>query len=98
MRISTFDRYKYCIERGSEFFQAFNIYEEDGKKRSVRWCRDRSSAKQFDNLMEARETIKEIGGGCRIMRYDRLTTEMVDVWEEMKSGSVRRWTAMGAED
>lgn len=100
MLISSFDRYKYIIERTneSEFFQAFNIYEEDGKKRSIRWCRDKSSAAKFDSLIEAREMIGKVGGGCRIMRYDLLTTESVDVWEEMRAGAERRWIRRAAED
>lgn len=93
-----YDRFKYIIERGGVYFQAFNIYEADREKKTARWSGYKSDAKKFDSLMDAQETVKQIGGGVRILRYDMLTTECVDVWEEMRSGAERRWVAMGAED
>ena len=91
MKICIRDRYKFIITRDGEYFQAWNIYEEGWKKKTARWSVSKASARKFESMIEAREEIKAIGGGCRILRYDMLTTEIVDVWEELKRPTERRW-------
>ena len=92
MNISAKDRYRFIIQReDGEYFQAWNIYEEDRERKSARWTASKASAKKYESMLDAREDIGKLGGGIRLLRYDMLTTRTVDVWDEMRRPPERRW-------
>lgn len=95
MNIAIKDRFKFIIARDGEYFQAWNIYDQ-AEERTARWTGSRASARKYETIQEAREDAGSFGGS-RILRYDMLTTEVVDVWEEMRRRPERRWVRIATE-
>ena len=90
MKITPKIRYRYMVE-------CSGLYYQGGRENEARLSRNRSDGKKFNSIEEARRTRKKISGS-RIVRFDMLTGDVVDVKDLIQGGVERNWTRKEEED